>query len=566
MDENQTMDTVTQKEGKPVSGFSGLLNRYFHHVDKGSTTGREISVGILMGILSVCGIFMTMQLLETSFATGTIAEKGEMVASYYFIAMLISFVGSLLIGAIAKLPLVQSQSLGLATVLISLVGTRTTDAGTPALSYYNLIAVSFISAIVLAIVLNVPFIKEWLKNGVTDNIKKGLRVALGLIIALAALQLSGVVVFSGSSLPIFGFGQTGSFASSSVITSSFVSFPLFNYSNDPRHPLLLIAGIVAVLALVVLFVFKLLKVRHAYGYVLILATVFFFLFYFLLVCVNWEMNNISTDSLWGRLWMAGSEDAQMTHMSFIFSDSGMGIGKVFTEGFDFSAYTAAGGNVFFLFVVGILSVLFNTLAFNTTVKETVVDKIDEKDEKKANIITSAVNVASPIFSMSPSSYSMESLVAKEEGAVSGIAAISGSLVFFISMFIWFVPFLLATATSSNIQMNQYGHYGEVLYYLTECSFTYADIIMAVLGFVLVFKNLDIDYKNYKEVVPFAITIVLSLLTTNIAIGAGLGILSQVLISAVAKPEDGEKRLQGIEIPQYVLGGLGLITFILSLTL
>ena len=37
---------------------AGWLNRYFHHIDSGSTLGREIAAGIVVCILSVCGIFM----------------------------------------------------------------------------------------------------------------------------------------------------------------------------------------------------------------------------------------------------------------------------------------------------------------------------------------------------------------------------------------------------------------------------------------------------------------------------------------------------------------------------
>ncbi len=111
-----------------------------------------------MGILSVCGMFMNMQLLVQLQLTGPyasasvseVAANGEAIAQMYFISMLTAFAGSLLIGLIARLPLVQVSSLGLGTVLISLAGTAS------GLTYYNLLAVSMVSSLLCTVLLAVP--------------------------------------------------------------------------------------------------------------------------------------------------------------------------------------------------------------------------------------------------------------------------------------------------------------------------------------------------------------------------------------------------------------------------
>ena len=72
------------KEHKPTAIGRGL-NKFFHHIDRGSTTGREIAAGILLCFLGVCGMFMNMQALARFFMTeglGT-AEMGEAYASFY---------------------------------------------------------------------------------------------------------------------------------------------------------------------------------------------------------------------------------------------------------------------------------------------------------------------------------------------------------------------------------------------------------------------------------------------------------------------------------------------------
>ena len=103
------------------------LNRCFHHVDRGSTTAREIMGGLLSCILCVCAVFMNMQLicslLLSSPAGGAsmeqIAQNGEIIARQYFLSMLLAFAGSLAMGLIAGLPLVQIPSLGLSSLMIS---------------------------------------------------------------------------------------------------------------------------------------------------------------------------------------------------------------------------------------------------------------------------------------------------------------------------------------------------------------------------------------------------------------------------------------------------------------
>ena len=115
------------------------METLFPYKQRGGTTGGEIAAGICMGLLSVCGIFMNLQLLAqyqisgpaAAAAAAYMAANGEIFAQMYFVSMLVSFAGSLLIGLVAKLPLVQVSSLGLSAVLVSLVGIGT------GLSYYK---------------------------------------------------------------------------------------------------------------------------------------------------------------------------------------------------------------------------------------------------------------------------------------------------------------------------------------------------------------------------------------------------------------------------------------------
>ena len=172
-----------------------LLNRWFHHVDCGSTTGREIMAGLLLCILCVCGIFMNMQLITGMLVSGpsaaanadALAANGEIIASQYFWSMIVAFAGSLLIGLIARLPLTQIPSLGLSTVLISTLGIGTN------LSYTNLLAICFVSSVVYAVIAAVPAIRKAVLKAIPAPVRKAAPVALGLLVVFVAMQLTGII-------------------------------------------------------------------------------------------------------------------------------------------------------------------------------------------------------------------------------------------------------------------------------------------------------------------------------------------------------------------------------------
>ena len=147
---------------------------------RSSTVGREICAGLLMGILSVCGIFMNMQLMSANLLTGdSVAANGETIAGLYFFSMLAAFAGSLLIGLVARLPLVQASGLGLGSVLISMAGAA------EGLTYYNLLLVSLLSAAVCALVLAVPALWRGLWAAVPGPVRRAVPAAAGLQIGRA---------------------------------------------------------------------------------------------------------------------------------------------------------------------------------------------------------------------------------------------------------------------------------------------------------------------------------------------------------------------------------------------
>lgn len=552
------------------SGISRALNRWFHHIDRGGTLKSEVTAGILLCILAVCGMFINLQLISGMLVSGAyetatveqLASNGEIVATMYFVSMLIAFVGSLVIGVVARLPFVQVSGLGLSSVMISLIGTST------GLSYYNLIAVCFVSSIVYAVVVALPPVKNFLFKALPQSVRKAIPAAIGLLLAFVALQLSGVITVTGSSLPIFGVGDAISSASGNVQQSGLLGFSLFGYASDRFHPTLLLSGIFCIVTVVLVLVFKARKAKHPYLWSLLISTVAYILLTVLLVNVNWTNMSLSFDSLLGRAWMIGSEDAMLNHLGTVFSN--LSIGKIFTEGFNFSAYTEAGGSVALLFIAGILTMLAASLYGNEAVMRASAEKggyaMSEKESKVALLCNAGINVIAPLFNGSPVEIGTESVAGAEDNAKSGIASVVAAIGFAVSMFVWIIPAIFVTYTSPEIQMNLYGHYGKVLQLLTECSFAFADTVMCLVGLSMVKNSLDIDWKDYKVFVPWIATIAGTFFLSNVAWGLALGVAAYTVVQMVSAPAEGVRKLESLRavgIPTYVLTVLCILLVILA---
>lgn len=166
-------------EERGPSGISLALNRYFHHLDRGGTLGGEIMAGIIMFFLSICVIFMNMQVvanaingevtLVSSPANAINIAASLTYAQIYVGSILVAIVGSLLIGLVAKLPFTQLSLMGLCSSLLCLVGT---GAG---LTYENLLFVNFIAAVIYTVAAAVPAVRVFFTRRCRRRSGKGCR-------------------------------------------------------------------------------------------------------------------------------------------------------------------------------------------------------------------------------------------------------------------------------------------------------------------------------------------------------------------------------------------------------
>lgn len=535
-----------------------MLNKFFHYKDRGGTLKGEIAAGLGMFFMAVCGLFINMQLIAklsisgayTAANTQQIAVNGEYYAQTWFLSMIIAFIGSLLIGLVARLPLIQVSGLGISTVLVSMIGIET------GLSYYNLLFVCFVSSIVYTVLVITPGVKQFIFRALPEPVRKALPAAAGLLMSWIAIQLTGIINLGTSNISIYGAGSNGLLDNENVLLSGGVALSRYSYSSDKYHPLLLI-GTIAVIFTVVLFLAVRQRVKRPYFISLMGGTFFFLAVSIAVVCFDWNTKKFTLDSLWGRLWMVGSEDAMQTHLSAMFRS--FSFTRVLTKGSDFSAYTQAGGNVVLLFAMGILTFLLLNMyesqaVLQTVSKETkIFDSGEQKGVQKALFCNALINIAAPLIGAAPASIGKESVAAVKDGAKSGLASVVASIGFLISIFVWIVPFIFATAFSYNISFNLYGHYGTVMQLMAETGFVVADIMMVLVGLSMAAGCMDISWKSIEETAPFAMTVAGTFLLSNLAAGAALGTIVYVLVTLTARKNEKESRglIARIGVPQLV---------------
>lgn len=574
------------KKGPAAKPAHAPLDNLFHYASRGGTFGGEIGAGVLMGILAVCCVFMNMQLVTPLGLAedASAATIGEAYALTYFVSMMATLVGTFVAGLVTRLPLVQTTSLGLSLVLVSGLGAATD------LTFENLLFVNLVSSVALVVVAVVPAVRDFCLKALPAPVRHALPAAMGLVVTWVAAQLSGILTVAGSGLPAYGPGMMAPGASSSAMTARLIGLGGYSFENDAFHPQLSIAAIAVVGAIVVYLMVRN-RCKHPLLVALLAATIGFLVADVLLVGVNWRRTKLTTDFALARAWMIGSEDAMQLHLSavmYLLSPA-----TILTRGTDFSAYVEAGGNVPLLFCSALVTYLM--LNFSNTMA--VLDGLDNeflpamvredgqlvagKSVRKslatdkgfglALLATSVGNLVAAMLGASPVGLSPVSVSGAKDRARSGLASVVAAVIVAASCFVWVVPAIFCVIPSYNIQMSQYGHYGVVLAYLTQCNFALVDVVLLVTGVAMAVRAamhaVAAGPVRGNDATAFAVTVVATLLTTNLACGMAAGTVAFAavrLVPARASRASAVERLGGV--PSLVWCACSLVLLALNLAL
>ncbi len=441
------------------------MEKFFKLKENGTTVRTEIIAGVTT--------FMAMAYI-LMVNPGMFSELGVVSYGAIYIATAVSAViGSMLIGLLANLPLAQASGMGLNAFFV-----YTVCFGL-GFSYAN--ALLFVLADgICFVLLTVTGLRTKIFDAIPRRVKKIIPAGIGLFIAFLGFQDAGIVVNNSSTcVSLASFNLLGSATWASVM------------------PML-----VTVFTLICIAVLSKKGVKGAILWSILGGTV---VYYLLGLTVNG--------------FYVGFMDGKSLNPFAAFADFGsLSFGKVFTEGFDFSAYLAVEGHT-----VGGLVIAFIT----TALAFCMVDMFDtmgtlygacrggnmliknEKGEEevpnmnRAMLADAIATCTGAVCGTSTVTTFVESSAGVAAGGRTGLAALVTSALFFVAMFLSPIAALIPA-----------------------CAYAAALIYVGILMMGCV---KDIQWDNPSVAVPSFLTLVVMPFTYNISYGIAFGLISYVAI-------------------------------------
>ena len=464
------------------------MEKFFKIKEKGSTIKTEIIAGITT-FMAMAYILMVNADMFTSISVS--------YGAVYIATALSAVIGTLCMGLIAKLPLALASGMGINAFFV-----YTVCIGS-GLSYANALVLIFFEGI-LFILLTVTGLRKMLFEAIPDSVKKAIPAGIGLFIAFLGLQNAGIVVNSDATL---------------------VNLVSLNVLNGVTWAQIMpiIVTIVGVLFIAIL---SKRNVKGAVFWGIIGSAVVYYLLGF---TVKGFYNGF-TDSL------------TMNPFDAFKAFGTESIGKVFTEGFDFSAYLAVEGHDKVSLILVIITSglafcmvdMFDTMGtlYGACARGDMLDKDGNvPNMDKAMLADAIATTAGAVCGTSTVTTFVESSSGVAEGGRTGFAAVVTAIMFFIAMFLSPVASLIpgcATATA-----------------------------LIYVGILMINCVTNIDWKDVEIAVPAFLTMAFMPFTYNVSYGIAFGLISHIIIKI------GLGKIKEIKIGTWVIAILFAIMFFVT---
>jgi AGZA family xanthine/uracil permease-like MFS transporter len=439
-----------------------MMEQFFHLKEHGTTVRTEIMAGFTT--------FMAMAYILMVNA-GMFAElEGQVTYNAVYIATAISAViGTVLIGLLSNLPLAQASGMGLNAYFV-----YTVCFGL-GLSYANALVLVLTDGLIF-IVLTVTGLRKKIFDAIPGAVRMAIPAGIGLFIAFLGLQNAGLIVGN---------------ASTKVALASFNVYS---------------GGV-------------------AWGEIMPMRVTFFTVLAIAAMSQRGVRGSVLFGILGGAasyyllgLTVPGFYDGFAQSLSFHpFAAFGefaeLSFGKVFTEGFDFSAYLAANG-------VGGFAVMFITTALAFCMVDmfdtlgtlygacarggllTPEGEVPHMD--KAMLADAIATTAGAVCGTSTVTTFVESSAGVGEGGRTGLASMATAVCFFIAMFL-----------------------SPVAQLIPGCATAAALIYVGVLMMNCV---RDIEWTSAEIAVPAFLTVAMMPFTYSISFGIAFGLISYAFIA------------------------------------
>ena len=480
------MENIEQKK-------TSFFDRKFRITENGSSIKTEIIAGLTT--------FLAMAYILVVNSGMFSALEGVSFDAMYVTTALSAVIGTVLIGLMANLPLAQAPGMGLNAFFVYTV------CFALGFTYANALVFVLLDGLIF-VILTVTGLRKIIFEAIPSAVKAAIPAGIGLFIAFLGLQDAKLVIPDAST------GVT------------LASFNLFNGTTwDKVMPL-----IVAVISILLIAVLSHKKVKGSILWGILGGTA---LYYLLGVTVPGFYNNFGDTFSFNPLKPFAAFGTET-------------FGKVFTQGFDFSAYLAKEGNS-----VGGLVILFIT----TALAFCMVDMFDTMGTlygacRGGNLLVEGKNGELEVPNMNRAM--LADAVATCTGAVLGTSTVTtfvessagvaaGGKTGFTSL-ITAAAFLLALFFAPLAKLIPAYAYGAALVYV---------------GVLMMGSVKDIDWSDVSVSVPAFLTMAMMPFTYNISYGIAFGLISYLVIKLFSG------KVKEIKIGTWIITILFLAMFFLT---
>ena len=445
------------------------MEKFFRIKERGSNVRTEIMAGITTFFAMVYILMVNAGMFADPFGDGT-NVLGVSYGAIYIATSISAVVGTVLIGLLANLPLAQASGMGLNAFFVY------TACVTFGLTYANALVLILIDGVVF-ITLNFTGLRKKIFSAIPDAVRAAIPAGIGLFIAFLGLQNAGIVVNDASTC---------------------VNLASFNLLHENAWSTIM-PMLVTILALIAIAVMSRRNVRGAVLWGILGGGVLYYLLG-LTVPGFYASLNITMESPFAAFGAFFRE-------SFF---------KVFTEGFDFSAYIAANGTSNLILTIVTTSLafcmvdMFDTLGtlYGACARGNMLDENGEVPNMDRAMLADAIaTTTGAICGTSTVTTFVEASSGVAEGGRTGLAAMTTAALFFVSMFL-----------------------SPIAQLIPGCATAAALIYVGVLMMACV---KSIDWDDISVAVPSFMTMAIMPFTYNISYGIAFGLISYVAVKLIS---------------------------------
>ena len=441
------------------------MDKFFKLKERGTTVRTEFIAGMTTFFAMVYILMVNANMFADPFSNGA-NPLGVSYGAIYIATAISAIVGTVVAGLLANLPLVQASGMGLNAFFV-----YTVCLGF-GLTYSNALVLVFLEG-VFFILLTVTGLRKKIFEALPEAVKVAIPAGIGLFIALLGLQNAGIVIPKESTCV------------------DLASFNLLIKSWGDIMPMAI--TLCTFLAIVIM------SQKKVRGAVLFGILGGMGLYYLLGLTVDgfYEQLNISFLSPFEAFTDFKNES----------------LFKVFTEGFDFSAFVDQHGSASLILTILTTALafcmvdMFDTLGtlYAACERAGLVDEKGDPLKMNEGMLSDAIaTTAGAICGTSTVTTFSEVNAGVAAGGRTGLTSLFAAAFFFIAMFLSPIAQLVPSCA-------------------TAAALIYVGILM--MGSV---KN--VDWDDFKISVPAFLTLSVMPFTYNISYGIAFGLISYIVIS------------------------------------